>query len=109
MDHDIREKDWKTARSMFDGLLELAFERVIEKTSQIIDNNDSNAEKYHNLRKTLRDEGKQISSMFDDFKRSAAIQQISLWKHSGLLTDEQFDMFSPETQDRIKGMLKIWR
>jgi len=106
----IPEKDWKTARSMFDGLLDLAFERIVDKASGIINDDDADSrDKYHKLRNTLRDEGKLLSSMFDDFKRSAAIMQISLWKHHGLLTDDQFAQFTPETRGGINSMLGIWR
>ena len=106
---DIRESDWKIARSMKDNALDLACKQILEKASKIIESDDEgNHAKYLVLWKVMRAEDKQIAFMFDDFKRSTAIQQVSSWKRRGLITEEEFSSFSPETQERIESMLKIW-
>jgi hypothetical protein len=100
--NDIREKDWKLARSMKKRVLDLACKRILEKASKLIESdNESSHAKYLELWALMRDEDQQIGSMFNNFKRSAAIQQISLWQHHGLITNEEFSLFTPETRERI--------
>ena len=110
--NDIREKDWKLARSIKERVLDLACERILEKASKLIEGDDEGSHaKYLGLWSLIRKEDKQIGFMFNDFKRSGAMQQISLWKHHGLITDEEFSQFTPETRERIEGigkMLETW-
>lgn len=106
---DIRESDWKIARSMKEKALDLACKQILEKASKIVESDDEgNHAKYLELWSLLRAEDKRIRLMFDDFKRGGALQQISFWKRHGLITDEEFSSFSPETQERIEAMLEIW-
>jgi len=108
--NDIREKDWKTARSMQERVLNLACERILEKVSGILKNDDDDSHaKYIELWKTLHAENRWIKIMFDDFKRSSAIDQISFWRFCDLITDDEMALFSPETQDRIETLIEIRR
>jgi len=108
--NDIREKDWKIIRSMKDRVLDLACERILEKVSGIIENKDGGSHaKYLELYKALHTEDKQIGIMFNDLRRSSAIQQVSLWKFHGLITDDEIALFCPETQDRIQTLTEMFR
>ena len=108
--NDIREKDWKIIRSMKDRVLDSACERILEKVSGIIENKDGgNHAKYLELWKTLRTEDEKIAIMFNDLRRSSALRQVSLWKFHELITDDDMASFSPETQERIQGLIEIFR
>ena len=72
---DIKEKDWKNVRSLRDDVLDRACQRILLKVSEIIDDEDKSAhERYLELWKTLKTEDKDIAFMFDNPRRSTAIQ-----------------------------------
>ena len=55
----------------------------------------------------MKEEDKEIALMFDDLKRSTAVFKLSVWKRNGLLSDENFEEFSEETQRRIESLYDI--
>ena len=105
----IPERDWKVARSMKESALDLACKRILEKVSKLIESDGKgNHPKYLGLWALMRDEDQQIGSMFNNFKRSTAMNQISLWKYHGLIADEEFSLFTPETREGIESTLEAW-
>ena len=104
---DILEKDWKFARSIKGKAVNLACGRILNKILAITQSDYTNHEKFLNVWDVLRTENDEIAVMFDGFRRSTAIHQISLWKRNGLITDEQFSSFSLETQEIIKRISEI--
>ncbi len=57
----------------------------------------------------MREEDKEISLMFDDLKRSTAIFKLAMWKRNRILSDEDFEEFTEETQERIDSICSINR
>ena len=106
---DILEKDWKYARSIKEKAVNLACGRILNKILAITRSDNTNHEKFLNIWDVLQAENDEIAVMFDGFRRSTAIFQISLWKKNGLITDEEFSSFSSETQDIIKRISEIQR
>ena len=86
----IREKDWKLLRSMKDEKLALFCDRVFDRLDDIIRNKGPESHKaYKRLWKTLRSEDHKIADMFDELKRSNALQKLGAWRRYELLDDEE--------------------
>ncbi len=47
--------------------------------------------------------------MFDDLKRSNAIFKLAMWKRNGILSGEDFEELTEETQNRIDSICNIDR
>ena len=99
----IREKDWKRLRAMKDEKLAIACDRIFEKIERLIEKKgDASHETYLKLWKTLRTEDRKIGDMFDDLKRSNALQKLTAWYRYKLLSDEELAGFTDETRDTIE-------
>lgn len=108
MPHDIPEKDWKKLRSLKEAALNIACERIFSKISSVIEDRGSGSYKYYlKLLKIMRAEDKEISLMFDDLKRSTAIFKLAMWKRNGILSGEDFQKFTAETQKHIDSICNI--
>ncbi|MFO8089966.1 MAG: hypothetical protein R6U13_09045 [Desulfatiglandaceae bacterium] len=107
---DIREKDWKIVRSLKDAVLDRACQRILEKVSTIIATDDKSAHtRYLELWKTLKTEDKDIAFMFDNLRRSTALQQLARWKFNNLVTDEEMKSFSDGTLEKVNAFMQVWR
>ena len=107
---EIREKDWKIVRELKDDVLDRACKRILLKVSEIIaDDHKSAHERYLELWETLKTEDKDIAFMFDNLRRSTALQQLARWKFNDLVTDEEMKVFSAETFEKVNAYMWVWR
>lgn len=103
---DIREKDWKLARGLKEKALEMACEKILDKIEETTKNSGkNNHSKYLEIWKILKVQDKDIALMFNDFKRSTAIQKVSFWRYHNLISDVDFSDFTVETQKEINRMV----
>jgi len=110
MNQKIPEKDWKKLRSLKDTALNIACERIFYKINSVIASRGAESHKYYlKLWKLMRAEDKEIGLMFDDLKRSTAIFKLAMWKKNGILSDEDFEALTEETQKRIDLICNIDR
>ena len=108
MSRNIPERDWKKLRTLKDPALNIACERIFQKIERLIESRGAESHKYYlKLWKVIEEEDKEISLMFDDLKRSTAIFKLSVWKRIGLLSDENFEEFTVETQRHIESLCDI--
>lgn len=99
----IPESDWKKLRKLKDKMLNTNCRNVFQKIEGISKNIDGREHKaYLELWKLLKKEDKDISIMFDDLKRSNAVQKLSAWKQKGIISNEQISEFTTETQKIIE-------
>jgi hypothetical protein len=63
-------------------------------------------ERYVEVQALLRDRHRELSSMFGDFRRSTALEQLGIMRAMGLLTDEDLAVFSEDTQERVRFMAR---
>jgi len=103
---DIPERDWKLFRQLRPIALERFCERVLSEIRDISSSDQSAHQRYLRVFKTVRDQDKQLASLFDDPRRSNAWFQLSLIHSHNLLTLEEVQRFSPETQQRISELAK---
>ena len=98
----ILESDWKKLQAVKDDLLNIFCARIFEKINKIIKEQSGNEHKaYLKLWKILEKEDQEIAIMFNDFKRSNALQKLAVWKRNGVISDDYFSMLSNETQKRV--------
>ena len=55
----------------------------------------------------MEKEDREISLMFDDLKRSNAIQKLAAWNRNAVISNERFSKFSVETQQTVKALNEI--
>ena len=110
MSYDIPERDWKKLRVLKDAALNIACERIFQNISKLIESRGAESHKYYlKLWKVLQKEDKEISLMFDDLKRSTAIFKLAMWKKNRILSGEDFEELTEETQKRIESICNIER
>ncbi len=100
--NSISEKDWKVLRSLKDEKLAKFCDAVFEKVGTIIANKGTESHKaYLELWSVMRDEDEKLGAMFDDLKRSNAVRKLGVWRHYGMLSDEELARFSDETRESV--------
>jgi len=110
MRQSIPEKDWKKLRALKETALNIACERIFRKISTLIEaREDKSYKSYLKLWEVMREEDKEISLMFDDLKRSTAVFKLAMWKKNGILSREDFDELTEETQRRIDSICNVKR
>lgn len=100
------ERDWKQIRKIKDKLIQTACERIFEKVDPVVSvRGEESHQAYLKLWKIMEKEDKKIVEMFDDLKRSTAYFKLAAWRQNGLLSDEDFEMFSEDTQNAVSLIL----
>jgi heme oxygenase len=105
MNHDVifPEIDWKALRSMKDTILRRASTRALEHVESIVTNRQDDPHKtYIALFRALETEDKKISRMFDDMKRSNALEKIAAMIRYNLITEEELGAFTAETAAKAR-------
>ena len=103
---DIAELDWKVLRRLHP----LALERFCERTLAEIelgvqDRARGQHERYINVFNLVQRRDQQMARLFDDLRRSRALAMLAQIRTEGLLTDEEFSMFSQETRDAVEVLV----
>jgi hypothetical protein len=102
----IKESDWKLFRQLHKVALERFCERVLAESESLHrDTTRSAHERYLALYRLFRERDKELAELFNDFRRSTALEQIAIIKGHGLLTNEEFAQFSEETQRLVAVLL----
>jgi hypothetical protein len=87
----------------------LKAETPIETEALLKDNSESSHDIYLAIYKLFERRDKEMGDVFDDFRRSTAFLQIPMMHSRGLLTEQEFLQFSPETRDSIIAIQALGR
>jgi len=99
----IPESDWKKLRSMKGDVLSVACARIFEKVDGILNEREGKEHSaYLKLWKLINQEDREISLMFDELRRSNAIEKLAAWKRNGVISDESFSEFTNEPGKKLK-------
>jgi hypothetical protein len=99
----ISESDWKLYRQVHALALQRFCERVLSELSRVGAAKRKTAhERYLAVYKRLQRRDKELAEAFDHLRRSTAWRQLALMRSWGLVTDEEFARFSPETQGAVQ-------
>jgi hypothetical protein len=110
MSQQIPESDWKVLRELKPVLLERFCQRALaELTRMANDNRGTHHERYLRIFQLLQKQDDDLARAFDDVRRSNALTKLTVIRSLGLLTDEEFVRFRPETRNSIGKTVSIWR
>lgn len=106
MMRQIKESDWKIFRQLHTVALERLCQQILSEVEHISAGRASSAhQKYLKIYELLQRRDKEVAELFDDFRRSTALIQLTNIKARGLLTEEEFLRFSEETRNFVEALL----
>ncbi len=104
----VPERDWKVFTRIHPGALDRFCKRVLEEVDAIAkDESKSFHERYLAIYKLIQREDKEMANVFNDYRRSTAFWQIGIMYTHGLLTEEEFMQFTPETRNAIAALQEV--
>jgi hypothetical protein len=102
----MTESEWKLFRQLQAVALERFCERVLSEVGHLTaDARKNHHERYLAVFKLIKRRDKELAHAFDNPRRSAALGQLTCLQGLGLLTDEEFARFSPETRASVEVLL----
>jgi hypothetical protein len=106
MGPQIPEPDWKTLRALQRTLLNRLCAKILDECRAVMD--DASLTPHQRYLKTFeliqrRDED--IDIAFNDMRRSMAILKLTAIRRMGLLTDVEFQRFSPKIRETVDFLL----
>jgi hypothetical protein len=103
MDGDLPEKDWKAIRRLHAEALERFCRRVLEHAARIAGSAGQSAHaRYLELYKLVEEQDKEIEWIFNDLRRSNAVERLCAMCSRRLLSQEELACLSPETLERVR-------
>lgn len=102
MPREIKESDWKLLNQLRAVALERFCQRILSEIERINANNAISAhQRYLEIYQVIERRDKEIAQIFNDHRRSTALNELASIQSHGLLTPEEFLHFSQETRDVI--------
>jgi hypothetical protein len=103
----MTESEWKLFRQLQAVALERFCERVLSEVGRLAaDTRKNHHERYLAVFKLMERRDKELADAFNNPRRSTALLQLARLQGLGLLTDEEFARFSPETRASVQVFLK---
>lgn len=110
MHNQIIERDWKIYRELHQTALERFCDQVLTEVSRVTSEpGKTSHERYLALYKLVEKRDEELARLFDDMRRSTALQCLVCIQGRDLLTEEEMSRFSPETRDYVQNVLSIVR
>ena len=104
----IPEKDWKLFRKLQSELTAKACELVFRQVNNISNvRSGKEHESYLDLYRLIETEDAKIAEMFNNPTRNNVILKIVTLKKYDVLSVEQLEMFSEETQEFVNRILNL--
>jgi len=104
----IPEKDWKLFRKLQSELTAKACELVFRQVNNIANvRSGKEHESYLDLYRLIETEDAKIAEMFNNPTRNNVILKIVTLKKYDVLSVEQLEMFSEETQEFVNRILNL--
>jgi hypothetical protein len=101
----VPEHDWKVFKQLHPIALDRFARRVLDETEALLkDNSKSSPDIYLAIYKLIQRRDKEMADVFNDYRRSTAFWQIAMMHSRGLLTEQEFQLFSPETRESINAV-----
>jgi hypothetical protein len=99
---DMHESDWRVFRRLHSIALERFCKRVLEVVREAAECKTDYHDCYRRVYGLIRESDKRMAAAFDDPRRSNAFLLLANIIGEGLLSAEELQQFSEETQERIK-------
>jgi hypothetical protein len=103
------ESDWRVLTRFKPLALDRLCKRYIDKAENLSrKTTDSNYyQAYLELYKSLGKAEKSLDLCFNDWRRSTAIYTLANWQREKLLTEQEYQQFSQETQNNANLILSL--
>ena len=109
MSRGINEFDWKLFRQLHPIARERFCERVLDEIDRVVsDTERSSHERYLAVFRLIKRRDQELADLFNDLRRSTALRQLACIQSRELLTEEEFERFSPETREAVRSLTGIW-
>lgn len=102
---DIPESDWRQFKKLHPILLQRFCQRTLDELARVIDSPKGTFhDRYLKAYKLMGSRDRELGRIFDDYRRSTAIMQLTNMRLLHLLTNEELHLLSEETQRIIKSL-----
>jgi hypothetical protein len=102
MQRQIKESDWKLLSQLRAMALERFCQRILSEIEGINTNDTkSNHQRYLEIYQVIERRDKEIAQIFNDHRRSNALNELAMIQSRSLLSREEFMRFSQETCDVV--------
>ncbi len=106
MPRTIAEADWKVLRRIHPIALERYCEHVLAEIERVTHKGDqSTHQRYLEIFTIIKQRDREMSSIFNDLKRSNALTMLARMRAAGMLTEDEFSSLSPETRSAVELLL----
>ncbi len=98
------EQEWKRLSRLKPIALERLCQRILDGAEAIISGaaEGEHHRTYLALCRYIRKQDQLITEGFNNWSRSRALYHLVIWRQHGLMTDEEFAAFSPETRAAVE-------
>ncbi|MDP3980942.1 MAG: hypothetical protein Q8Q33_06000 [Chlamydiota bacterium] len=104
----IPESDWKYMSKIKTDLLNRLCEKIRKQSVAIFQEEDSSEyERYLKNYKHIQDSDKIVAECFNDWRRSTLFMRLAAIQHYELLSQEQFERLSVDTQKKLNAFRDI--
>lgn len=108
MRDQIKESDWKLLSQLKPVVLDRFCKQVLDEITATAAVEEHGAHgRYLGVYKLIRERDDELAHAFNDLRRSTAIWRLGSMRALGVVTDEEFERFSEETQNAVHGMLEL--
>jgi hypothetical protein len=102
----MTELEWKLFRQLQAVALERFCGRVLAEVGHLAaEARKSHHERYRAVYRLMERRDKELADAFNNPRRSAALRQLACLQGLGLVTDEEFARFSPQTRASVEVFL----
>ena len=104
----IPEKDWKIFRKLQTELTDTACEMIFRRVEDIAnERHGKEHQSYLELYRLIESEDDKIAEMFNNPTRNNVSLKIAALKKHNVLSDEQLQLFSKQTQEFVHSFLNL--
>ncbi|MCP4902237.1 MAG: hypothetical protein GY906_35165 [bacterium] len=104
------ESDWKKLRAIRDKALTRLCTKTLEGIQKRIARGDAGNDPhktYLSVYRFIDDQDSQIAFLFNDWRRSRALRNLTGWVQAKIVEDEEFEAFSEQTKESVRELIKI--
>jgi hypothetical protein len=104
----IPELDWRALRSLHHAALERYCARVLDECAAVLRDTEASAhDRYLRLFALLRERDENVAAVFDDLRRSTAMQRLAGMIILGVVSDDELEPFTEATRESAKAVAAI--
>lgn len=105
MAREIGERDWRVLRELCPVALDRFCGRVLSEVGRLAAGPESGGHRrYLEVFDLIRRRDRELADLFDDLRRSTALIRLLHMQSHGLLTEEEWARFSPETRELLRSI-----